>query len=163
MTPGSSRLTTRKELRALPHQLYLDKSQENHRSCEKIALAVVWRINCIEAKVEAHLTLLVSFLMKFSLPLCSMTQKHHGSLIVAKKSFRFISVVATGHLLGSSLTTNTGDNNPEYYSSDPDTGTQVENFHRLILGSLSTLKSKPYSFNLLLSWACCYYSAHKHP
>ena len=53
-------------------------------------------------KFKHHMTLLANSLMKFSLPLISVTQKHYGSLVEAKKPFRFISVVITDHLLGSS-------------------------------------------------------------
>lgn len=88
-------------------------------------------------KFKCHMTLLSNSLMKFSLPLISVTQKHYGSLVEAKKPFSFISVVITDHLLGFSWTTNIGDSNPAYYYSEPEAGPQVENFHRLILGYFS--------------------------
>lgn len=75
----------------------------------KIALAAVWRINWKEAKLEAPLDLVGQFLNGI-LPFLAFcdTQTLWVSLIVVKRPFKFISVVTTHCLLGSSLTTNMG-------------------------------------------------------
>ena len=95
----------------------------------QIAVAAVWRANWIQAKMEAPLDPIGQFLngiLSF-LAFCD-TKTLQVSLRVVNRPFKFISVVSTNHLLGSSLTTNTGDNNPESCSSDPEAGTQVEYF-----------------------------------
>lgn len=136
MTPGTSRFTNRKELRAFltssaqkdPRKT-TDVATQSDGRFTKIVPAAVWRINWIEAKMEAPLDPVGQFLNEI-LPFLAFcdTQTLWVSLIEAKRPFKFISVVTTNPLVGSSLTTNTGGNNPEYRSSDPEAGTQVRHF-----------------------------------
>lgn len=163
MTPRNSRLTTRKEPRALSHQLCLGRFWGSHWSSSTTRLVLLKDAAdcCVEnilgrGKI-GNPTWPCCSSVKSSLVLPSVTQKHSWSLVEAKKPFRFISVVTTEHLLGTSWVAHTGE--------------IIQSITMLILklelkwkiysdwSSISLLsigKSKPYCSNLLFSWACCY-------